>query len=750
MDDTKKVSTQLNEAVVKELLTHVNARPQTKVMDFQCTPILWMLEKEKSKDAKVGGILAYPMGLGKTVMSILYSLIANYINDVVNQLPKMGPTLIICPKSLISYWKSEIQKHTYVSDYEIAIYYGRHRIYYTVERLKKMKFVISTYDIVRNEYTRGIKHRKTISPLFGINFARILLDEAHRIRSVQAMQTIAVNKLNSRCKWCVTGTPFNNRVTDLISLCQFVNIFPYNELSWWQNHDNVSKQQWRDNFLMIREKPEWMPKVTIHNKFVSMDSDHLEFYNLLQKFASNHYSEFCRSHISQRKKLFNGLLVWLLRLRQASIHPLLMMRAFEKRQTLKAHKNILDESKIKDNNIKSSRILTEILKLQKERDKSHESDDQDVVNDFENFENDNNNDNDNDIDEHDNNNNFVTEKNVLPLNILCEQEQEQKIPEEKECAPFPKDANPFDITRLCSFWKKGYSVTSKFRELINLVEMCLQNDNTKKIVIFSQWTSCLDLIETIFENNINYKFVRLDGSINCADDRHQLVNSFRDDPNIRIFMSTTQAGGLGINLEMAQYVFMFDTWFNPSIEDQAIDRVHRVTQKQEVNVYRIIVENTVENDVLRIQVNKRAKAKEWLSGNIIIQSDDKSNNIAMNSLSKDEVCSIFKKHSGGGFTTVITHDTEYDNNDNNNNNNNYKNKKRNLDLLNDKNFQGDKDKITFIENENSYDQESDHMNNEIDADPAMFIKKLGLTIQKKNLCVNNHHFKRQKKSHKTK
>jgi SNF2 family DNA or RNA helicase len=394
---------------------------------------------------------------------------------------------------------------------------------------------------------------------------------------------------------CVTGTPFNNEILDIISLCQFINIAPYNQVSWWKLNDPVSRAYWRQNFLMTHEKPSWIPKMTVIDELVEFDKEHAQFYEKLQKMASNHYVAFCQSPNHLRKRMFNGLLVWLLRLRQASLHPLLMMHTYEKRTKSSSQLSLKNEP------IKMRRI--------------------------EEFEN-----------------------NV-----------DTRIPEEKEC-DFLREANPFDIPRICSLWNHGFTMTTKLTKLIELVQRILKEDPANKIVIFSQWTGALDIIEHMFETEIKYRFIRLDGSIGNSEDRNELVKKFREDRSIRIFMSTTSAGGVGINLESAQTVILFDACFNPFLEAQACDRVHRVTQKRPVTVYRLRVQNSVENDIFRIQLNKKQKAQEYLYG-ILSAQNDGSQDFALNSLSKEEVSSIFKKRDVN--VTVISTNKKRNNNNGN-------------------------------------------------------------------------------------
>ena len=87
-------------------------------------------------------------------------------------------------------------------------------------------------------------------------------------------------------------------------------------------------------------------------------------------------------------------------------------------------------------------------------------------------------------------------------------------------------------------------------------------------------------------------------------DRKDQVERFNKDPNLKIFLISIKAGGLGLNLTQADYVFILDPWWNPAVEQQAIDRAHRIGQKKKVFTYKFITRNTVEEKILHLQKHK--------------------------------------------------------------------------------------------------------------------------------------------------
>jgi superfamily II DNA or RNA helicase len=129
-------------------------------------------------------------------------------------------------------------------------------------------------------------------------------------------------------------------------------------------------------------------------------------------------------------------------------------------------------------------------------------------------------------------------------------------------------------------------------------------DGGHKALVFSQFTSFLDLVEPrLREEGIGFE--RLDGS---TLDRERRVERFRRDPEAPVFLISLKAGGLGLNLVEADYVFLLDPWWNPAVEAQAIDRAHRIGQTRPVTAYRIVARDTVEERILELQRSKRALA----------------------------------------------------------------------------------------------------------------------------------------------
>eukprot|EP00339_Tiarina_fusa_P029346 CAMPEP_0117012802 /NCGR_PEP_ID=MMETSP0472-20121206/10693_1 /TAXON_ID=693140 ORGANISM="Tiarina fusus, Strain LIS" /NCGR_SAMPLE_ID=MMETSP0472 /ASSEMBLY_ACC=CAM_ASM_000603 /LENGTH=142 /DNA_ID=CAMNT_0004715957 /DNA_START=1914 /DNA_END=2339 /DNA_ORIENTATION=+ len=113
----------------------------------------------------------------------------------------------------------------------------------------------------------------------------------------------------------------------------------------------------------------------------------------------------------------------------------------------------------------------------------------------------------------------------------------------------------------------------------------------------------LDLVEEPLRE-LGVEFVRLDGSMS-QQNREIAVQSFNNNPIVKVFLISMKAGGLGLNLVSASTVFLLDPWWNPATEQQAIDRVHRLGQKRPVVITRFIISGTIEERILELQDKKR-------------------------------------------------------------------------------------------------------------------------------------------------
>ena len=156
-----------------------------------------------------------------------------------------------------------------------------------------------------------------------------------------------------------------------------------------------------------------------------------------------------------------------------------------------------------------------------------------------------------------------------------------------------------------------------------------ENISNHKALVFSQFLGMLALIKEKLKS-LDVPFEYFDGST-PAHEREKAINRFQDDDNCRAFLISLKAGGVGLNLTAADYVYIVDPWWNPAVEQQAIDRTHRIEKNKNIFAYRMICKDTIEDKILQLQEKKRSLARDLIA-------DD---NTFVKSLSRDDVEYLF-------------------------------------------------------------------------------------------------------------
>ena len=144
-----------------------------------------------------------------------------------------------------------------------------------------------------------------------------------------------------------------------------------------------------------------------------------------------------------------------------------------------------------------------------------------------------------------------------------------------------------------------------------LVREITENISDHKALVFSQFLGMLALIrERLEEMGVKYQY--FDGSTSAID-RQVAIDGFQNDEECRVFLISLKAGGVGLNLTAADYVYIVDPWWNPAVEQQAIDRTHRIGQTKNIFAYRMICKDTVEDKILKLQDKKKALAADLIT-----------------------------------------------------------------------------------------------------------------------------------------
>jgi SNF2 family DNA or RNA helicase len=151
------------------------------------------------------------------------------------------------------------------------------------------------------------------------------------------------------------------------------------------------------------------------------------------------------------------------------------------------------------------------------------------------------------------------------------------------------------------------SDSGKFENVIHTLDNVLKGGH--KVLVFSQFVKHLDIFKKHFEAE-NIPFAYLDGS---TRNRGEIVSEFQQNTELKVFLISIKAGGVGLNLTQADYVFILDPWWNPAVEQQAIDRTHRIGQDKKVFIYKFIAKDTVEEKILALQNRKKSLANSLIT-----------------------------------------------------------------------------------------------------------------------------------------
>jgi SNF2 family DNA or RNA helicase len=487
-----------------------------------------------------GGILAHAMGLGKTMTML------SFIRG-----QAQGRTLVVCTKSLLTQWKAEAHRVGWESPHTVTIYHGNSRK--IPERTgTSHQLVLTTFDIVRIEKSRGGRS------LHDITWDRVVLDEAHRICEQSSKTSHAIQALRAPNRWCVTGTPFKNEISDLMALSRFLMVAPYCNMIWWKWYGNsVHKlREWRRFTLHMRDK-----------SVLSLPPMHAHFLTATHRPSEMVLDAMLREatwKVRVGEQVESGMmrinhdqheLLRILRLRQASNHPLLLA-------PLDAMKHQLAKSSAPAPapapDLCDSCGGPDATSVCAQTHQSHR---------------------------------LCARCGEDPVCTACVAELLREARQEGE-----------------GTWMHSAKTRELWTYLKNVVKI---KTTDTKVVLFSQWTTCLDLVGWMLEHE-GVGAARYDGRVNTTEEREQVIVHFRTTPSCQVLLTSLGAGGEGVNLTFASHVIIMEPYWNVATEQQAIDRIHRIGQKETTHVARMHLEGSVETWVRDIQTRKSNELQRLL------------------------------------------------------------------------------------------------------------------------------------------
>ncbi|KAJ3296835.1 hypothetical protein HDU79_005627 [Rhizoclosmatium sp. JEL0117] len=619
--------------------------------------IRWLQEKERL--GKSGCILADDMGLGKTVQIIGLMLASRSSREDV----KFKTTLIVAPVSLLDQWKNEIKSKTNAGLLSVLIHHGPGRTN-SVNELLRYDVVLTTYGVVTSSFKEDVPAKSgqillnddgydENGAIMKANFHRIVLDEAHSIKNYKSKGAKACTQLKALHRICMTGTPIHNSIDELYSLVRFLQLPAYERLSDFKRISaNPANLQTLLSGIMLRRTKKGLaeasesvepvpvegngsssasssvkatpdiftinlPPKTITDVQVYLDSHELEFYKRVEESGQ------LKIKNAQKADSLNRMVVLslLLRLRQICNHR--RLPGLSSKEELSefndgvdltqnpAEIDSLDELVSKMSLGGDSSERKEVKPLPWERQRTLPSFKKAVPE--------------------------ITP--VIDLTTSSDEDIGRRSPRDS-LIPLPTclmcgltlfDSEPESLCEDCVTNKSIESIvsddveedeesleisvsksSSKVNKIIALIQARLKRAPGEKFIVFSQWTSTFKILDPALRAQ-GIKFIQYDGKMSSKT-KAEALSKFRENSSITVCLMSLMCGAVGLNLTCANNVILTDLWWNPMLEDQAIDRVYRIGQKKPVFIHRMIVVNSVEERIVALQNKKRELVEQTIGG----------------------------------------------------------------------------------------------------------------------------------------
>lgn len=490
------------------------------------------------------------------------------------------PTLILCPLSVITGWAMQFEEHVAPGTLNVLVYHGADR-----DRRTKS---FAAYDVVISTYGTLVAEAGTRNGLGSVNWLRVIADEAHTLKNPATQTAKAVAKLKAERRWGLTGTAIQNSLRDLHGLVSFLKMEPLDDAGLFKRtvdrpmangeQDAVKRLQALVGSIALRRTKTTMrngvPLVSLPPKEVYIVPVELED---AAKAKYKRWEDAGRAIIAQHLGAgtlmanYTAVLEVLLRLRQICCDPSLVKQDEPSFASLIAAGSGTQSSKLTP---ELTAMLVDLLREGLENECPV----------------------------------CLCEITVpcitLCRHIFCRRCIDAVISKDKPCCPLcrgqishtdlvelppPDEEEESAAAAVARGGAEGEGSSQRFGAKINALlgtlRAALNTAPEEKHIVFSQFTGMLDLVEAaLLDEGLSY--CRLDGKT-PAKKRGAMLRAFSDGgpESPRVFLVSLKAGGVGLNLTAANHAHICDPWWNPAVEEQAADRVHRLGQTRTVQIH---------------------------------------------------------------------------------------------------------------------------------------------------------------------
>ncbi|KAJ8418277.1 hypothetical protein AAFF_G00139860 [Aldrovandia affinis] len=527
----------------------------------------------------INGILADEMGLGKTIQCIAH--VAMMLDKKVE-----GPFLVVGPLSTLPNWMSEFKRFT--PEITVMLYHGPH-----AERLKLIKDIrrpqgpMNMCPVVITSYEMAMRDRKYLQRF---HWKYMIVDEGHRIKNMNCRLVRELKTLPTDNKLLLTGTPLQNNLSELWSLLNFLLPDVFDDLRSFESWFDISTIDTDVENIVVKER---------ETNILHM------LHQILTPFLLRRLKTDVTLEVPPKKEI---LVFAPLTPKQESLYTAVVNKTISKvlgqekesapvEHTSSGRPKRRSSRRVnyREDNSNTPLAVEKYLERLQEEATSQQS--TPVVN------------------------------VQMPMDVQINLKLQNILMLLRKCCNHPYLIEyPLDpATQEFKIDEMLVETSGKFQVMDRMLPELKKRGH--KVLIFSQMTSILDLLMDYCYLR-DYKYSRLDGSMSFTD-REENMKRFASDENVFLFLLSTRAGGLGINLTAADTVIIFDSDWNPQADLQAQDRCHRIGQTKPVVVYRLITANTIDHKIL-----EKASAKRKLEKMVIHKNKFKGGRALLSEQSK--------------------------------------------------------------------------------------------------------------------